>query len=344
MTARVAWVGLCLVAVAGIAAAHAAARGSSGRVGSLVPLPGKRGGVRVSGESGWFRAPALCGVSSIATSADGHSVYAVANDSSSLTVFRRAARTGALRIAAAGSSCVAGTAQGGCVIGRGLRGAFDVVASRDGLNLYVAAYDAIASFVRRSGTGAVVQPSGSDGCVSATGAQGCAVGRGLQGVSSVTASPDGRYVYATASVSGSIAIFSRDPRTGVLRQLAGTDGCVNETGSEGCSSGRALAGAFSIAIAPDGRYAYVASQARDAVALFSRDPGTGTLSQLPGTDACLSEGGAYGCTTARGLLSPNSLTVSADGRNLYVAASGAGAVSAYDRDEATGALDQLSDG
>ncbi|MEJ7656710.1 MAG: hypothetical protein WKF33_06755 [Thermoleophilaceae bacterium] len=74
----------------------------------------------------------------------------------------------------------------------------------------------------------------------------------------------------------------RDRRTGGLTQLPDPDGCVSESGSGGqCEDGKALRGAASVTVSPDGRNAYVASLVSDAVAAFARDR-SGALNQLPG--------------------------------------------------------------
>jgi DNA-binding beta-propeller fold protein YncE len=69
----------------------------------------------------------------------------------------------------------------------------------------------------------------------------------------------------------------------------------------------------------------------NAVAVLPRDPSTGSLTQLPGTAGCLSEGGAEGCADARGLANPNGIAVSPDGGGVYVAASGSNALAAFIR-------------
>jgi DNA-binding beta-propeller fold protein YncE len=68
------------------------------------------------------------------------------------------------------------------------------------------------------------------------------------------------------------------------------------------------------------------------VAAFARDRRTGALTQLPGTDACVSEDGAGGaCADGVGLIVADSVAVSRDGRNVYVASEG-NAVAVFARD------------
>ena len=101
-------------------------------------------------------------------------------------------------------------------------------------------------------------------------------------------SPDGDNVYVASLSSDAVAAFSRDHTTGALTQLAGTVGCVSETGNGGsCADGQALDRPRSVAVSPDGRNVYVAAETSDAVAAFSRDQTTGRLAQLAGTASCV---------------------------------------------------------
>jgi DNA-binding beta-propeller fold protein YncE len=181
-------------------------------------------------------------------------------------------------------------------------------------------------------TGALTQLPGTDACVSEDGTGGaCADGVGLNGANSVAASPDGRNVYVASFLSSAVAVFARDDRTGALTQRPGTDACVSEDGSGGdCADGVGLAGANEVAVSRDGRNVYVASigSFTSTVAVFARDRRTGALTQLPGTDACISEDGSGGDCTAIA----EGVTVSPDGRNVYVPSLGSSAVAVFARD------------
>jgi DNA-binding beta-propeller fold protein YncE len=138
-----------------------------------------------------------------------------------------------------------------------------------------------------------------------------------------------------AAMSGSVAVFDRDPTTGQLTQLPGTDGCVSDTGSGGCADGRALNGASDVAVSPDGANVYVAA-GLGGLAVFDRDPVTGELAQKAGTAGCFLAGGADGCSGG-GISSPSGVAVSPDGRNVYTV-TGSGLFK-LDRDVGTGSLD-----
>ena len=59
--------------------------------------------------------------------------------------------------------------------------------------------------------------------------------------------------------------------TGDLTQKPGTAGCVSETGRGGeWADGKALVGAFSVTVSPDGKSTYATSLASNAVAVFDR--------------------------------------------------------------------------
>ena len=85
-------------------------------------------------------------------------------------------------------------------------------------------------------------------------------------------------------------------------------------------------GSSALAMSPDGRNVYVASSRSNAIAVFRRDARTGALTQRRGAAGCISDGGASGCARAIGLLGPNSVAVSPDGRNVYATAFGSNAL------------------
>jgi DNA-binding beta-propeller fold protein YncE len=99
----------------------------------------------------------------------------------------------------------------GCSRGHGLASPEGIAVSPDGRNVYAAAFESggVDVFDRRSGSGTVVQKPGPAGCVAVKSATNCAMGRRLGSVSSVTVSPDGENVYATAFARDAIAVFAR---------------------------------------------------------------------------------------------------------------------------------------
>ena len=101
-------------------------------------------------------------------------------------------------------------------------------------------------------------------------------GKALDGAYSVTVSPDGKSAYVASVFSDAVAVFDRDTTTGKLTQKADPDGCITNVATTGCTTGKALDGATSVTVSPDGKSAYVASFSSDAVAVFDRDTTTGS--------------------------------------------------------------------
>jgi len=316
--------------------------------GAIGQLPGTDACVSDSGTNGACAdGTALAGPRSVALSPDGNNLYFPATTAAAIGTFDRDPVTGALRQLTGTSGCISesGT-NGACAVGRALSGARSAAVSPDGASVYVASFfsDAVAVFSRDTATGALTQLPGASGCVSETGSGGaCVDGTALDGARTVVVSPDGANVYVAAETSGAVSVFARDELTGALTQLAGLAACVSQTGTGGtCVDGRALGGAGGIEVSADGGFVYVASFGSDAVATFSRDPGTGALAQLPGTAGCVSETGNGGsCLDGTALDRARSLSLSPDGSSMYVAAEASDAIAVLSRDGTTGTLRQL---
>ena len=198
----------------------------------------------------------------------------------------------------------------------GLRGAFGVAISADGRHLYVAADDddSVTFFTRNATTGALAQSA-----VLRNGSGGV---DGLDGAYDPALSPDGKNLYVTARSDHALAVFNRDADTGAL-----TFAKAFKDGSDGVDG---LEGARGLVVSPDGKNVYVASRSDHALAVFNRDADTGAL-----TFAKAFENGSDGLTN---FLIPQYLAVSADGKNLYVTATGGEVLADFDRDAATGGL------
>jgi DNA-binding beta-propeller fold protein YncE len=125
---------------------------------------------------------------------------------------------------------------------------------------------------------------------------------------------------------------------GQLTQLGGLDRCVSESTTGGfCRDAQGIGQPTAAAVSPDGRSVYVAGPATNSVATFVRDPASGALTQ----SGCVSDDGSGGaCVDGRGLGGAADIAVSADGKSVYVASTGTGAVAVFDRDTTTGSLTQ----
>jgi DNA-binding beta-propeller fold protein YncE len=194
-------------------------------------------------------------------------------------------------------------------------------------------------------TGVLMQPAGTEGCVSEDGTAGtCMDGHELSGAGSVVVSLDGRYVYVASFNSSAVTTFARNMTTGVLGQLNGIAGCVSAIGDGvTCSPGRGLNGAVSVAVSPDGQHVYVASRDSNAVAIFVRNVTTGVLTQLQGPAGCIAANGdGVTCTSGTALVGLRTVTVSPDGKSVYLGARDSDAVVVLARDPIAGTLRQLS--
>jgi 6-phosphogluconolactonase (cycloisomerase 2 family) len=313
---------------------------------------------KVDGEAG---TDALDEAASVVVSPDAKHVYVAARRDDAVSVFARDASTGSLDLVEVRKNRVDGVS--------GLFGATCVALSPDGLHLYVASFvdSAIAVFERdptsgslafieshengengvdglRSAASVTVSPHGTN--VYATGflddavvvftrdaqsgaltfleslADGEADIDGLEGASWVTVKPNDRYVYVAGSIEGAIAVFSRHSENGSLTFVG--------TLKEGVGNVEGLEGATSIAFSPDESHLYVAAEFDDAVTVLTVSEG-GTALNLVEAE----RGRQSGIDALSGA---RSVTISPDGKHLYVAAYQDSAVAVFSRDAERGTL------
>ncbi len=141
-------------------------------------------------------------------------------------------------------------------------------------------------------------------------------------------SPDGKNVYSVA-IAGALIEYLRQS-DGSLKPI----GCITES-TEQCASenvttnATAMNGPAAIAISPGGGNVYVVTQGSNDLVSFTRDTTTGLLTET----GCISAEAASPCAIkeAKGLANPYGVTISPDGKNVYVASLGSEAIGEFSR-------------
>ncbi len=190
---------------------------------------------------------ALQGVTDVAVSPDGATVYAGGNRG--IAGFARDPSSGELAARVACIKRIEGLS--GCGDDARMGVTRDIALDPAGESLYVAANDRLVVFDRQPLSGGLtlvqcLKEGGGNGCVDVPALSG--------GISSAAVSPDGRTVYVTSALNNLVLSLRRDPATGLLTAL----GCVSFAADPGCSPAAGLNAATAIATSPGGR-AYVAS-------------------------------------------------------------------------------------
>jgi DNA-binding beta-propeller fold protein YncE len=299
------------------------------KFGTLTQLAGPRGClVDPAGHAaGCGSARALAGPGpfmgsrAIAVSPDGKNVYVASSKSNAIAIFQRNARTGALTQSTGTAGCISVKGANGCAKAIGLDGPNSVAVSANGLNVYATSRDsnAIASFLRNPQTGALRQlPPAQAGCISALPIPGCAAGRALLGPDVVVISPDGKNVYTGSFFGNAVAVFARNTKSGALSQPGGSAGCIAETASSGCAVGIALGAVEGLAVSRDGADVYAASALSNALAVLTREPSTGALTQPTGGSGCIVDSPLTGCTTGFEISGANAVATSPGNEVVYV--------------------------
>jgi 6-phosphogluconolactonase (cycloisomerase 2 family) len=252
-------------------------------------------------QDGIASADGLDGAYAVTVNPDGEHLYVAGENDGAVAVFSRNAATGALTFVEARFDGAGGV--------DGLNGARSVTVSPDGKHLYVAgAFDnAVAVFSRNAATGRLTFVEALfDGAGGVD---------GLFNVSSVTVSPDGKHLYAAATIDDAVAVFSRNAATGVLTFV--------ERQKDGTGDVDGLDGARSVTVSPDGQHVYTAASSDNAVAIFSRNAATGVLTFV--------ERQKDGTGDVDGLDGASSVTISPDDDHLYAAGQNDDAVAVFRR-------------
>ncbi len=197
-----------------------------------------------------------------------------------------------------------------------LAAASGMALSQDGTHLYAASAheDAVSLFLRDPITGTLTYDSAVvDGAGAAT---------GLLGASAVVLSPADDFAYVAGAYGDSIAVFSRNGTSGVLTYASSV--------ADGIGGVDGLDRVVALAISPDGAHLYAAGERDDAIAIFSRDGGSGAL-----TFIAVVRDGVLGVDGIDGL---TALAVSPEGAHVYAIGTDEDAVAAFSRNSVSGLL------
>jgi 6-phosphogluconolactonase (cycloisomerase 2 family) len=193
----------------------------------------------IAGPVQLYSSPNLSQTYGMALSPDGGYLYATGYASNTLEVLKRDAATGKLTFVEKQVNGQAGV--------DGLFGVFRVAVSPDGAYVYTASFDdsAVTAFKRDASTGKLTYL--------ATYKDGVGGIDGIAQCTSVAISPDGTHLYATGFAGKAVAVFNRDPATGLLAQAQ----VIKRSPFSGAGGTPALDGARDVAPSADGKSIYV---------------------------------------------------------------------------------------
>jgi DNA-binding beta-propeller fold protein YncE len=266
--------------------------------------------------------------SRMAMSLDGGSLY-VTSATGGLAILSRESGSGALQQAAGAAGCLisqfnpVSSSCGRVPVPNAVP--IDVVVAPDGAFVYVlmarGATGVLAAYARDPDSGALTFAS----CVAENGGDaGCIPGRGLAGAEKIAISPDGRSIYVAAHWyrdGGTLLTFSRDANTGAVTQLAGAEGCLASSPlTPDCGQGPAYVRPSSLGVSRDGSTVHVVYRQDTTgtgdgsiLAEFTRSSTDGALTAT----TCIARR-RKGCGRVRGVYGFTRVTISVDGRYMYL--------------------------
>lgn len=264
----------------------------------------------------------------MAMSLDGTSLY-VTSATGGLAVLTREGGSGALDQPAGEAGCLisqfspVGSSCGRVPVPDAVP--VDVAVAPDGAYVYVlmanGATGAIVVYSRDVDSGALAFAS----CVAENGGQAaCLSAHGLAGAEKIAISPDGRSVYAAAHWfrdGGTLTTFTRDANSGMVEQLPGDAGCVAAMPlTPDCGTGQPFVRPSSLGVSRDGSTVHVVYRQDTTgtgdgsiLAEFSRNSTDGSLSAA----TCIARA-RPGCGKVRGVYGFSRVTISVDGRYMYL--------------------------
>lgn len=310
-----------LVAVASPGSAGVAVFLRDPATGALAQPAGAAGCATETGGGACLDGRALTDARDVAFSPDGSRLYvASASPANAVAVLRTDPAIGITAQPAGAAGCFSENGTGGqCGDGWSLAGPTSVAATASGVLVTTSGSSSLVRLALHPGTGALSQT----GCIREVGTGSCPDGRALHGAAAVAVTPDGATALVAAQSGDALSLI----RLGAtLSQPPGAAGCVSDSGTSGdCFDGRALDGANAVAVAPDGRTAYVTAGLSAAIAAIDVD--AAGLTQATGPSGCTAAADPT-CAPRPGLEGARGVAVDAAGRPV-AAAETAGAVHGF---------------
>jgi DNA-binding beta-propeller fold protein YncE len=268
----------------------------AGKAGALTQLGGTAGCINLGGTEGCAPGVELGAIEGMAISQNGAAVYSAAAASSAIGVLARDRSTGALTQGTGASGCITNAAVSGCALGYEFGGVNALAVAPKGGDVYATSLtsNSLTTFRPLSTGIGLSQPPGPErevekekgpgketvpspegtpspnGCIVYLRSPGCAFGLAMEAPEGLALSPDGTSIYVTALQTGAIDVFDRNTESGFVAQKPGPRGCVAPATVHGCTLGRALKGAGSVVVSPDGRNVYSTASLSNAVDIFRR--------------------------------------------------------------------------
>jgi DNA-binding beta-propeller fold protein YncE len=256
----------------------------------LTQLAGTAGCITEGDAEGCASGVQLSAIEGLAISKNGAAVYSAAAGSSAVGIFARDRSTGALSQGTGASGCITNAVVTGCELGYEFGGVNALAVAPKGGDVYATSLtnNSLTTFRPISSGIGLSQPPGPerevegeivpaaegtpspDGCTVFLRAPGCAFGVAMKAPEGLALSPDGSSLYVAALSTGAIDVFDRSVESGVVAQKPRPRGCVAPAKVHGCTLGRALKGASSIVVSPDGRNVYSTASLSNAVDIFRR--------------------------------------------------------------------------